>query len=274
MKSDLAEESPQSQEGGAAGDPQIARFGAVAGRTRLSLSITTELVEAIVRGEIPPGTPLPPEKDLAADFDVSRQVIRDATSQLAALGLIARRQGRASRVAPRDSWNDFAPEVLAARRASGEVDEMLLNLLEFRRMIEPEAAWLAARRRDESDLVLLRDQMALMDRCVAEDSRDQFIETDLAFHEAILRSTKNQLLPSLFRQLQVVLAFAREMSPYAQHDALLRSQRGHEAILAALQASDAELARKAMVDHLSWTATLGAGDSDARPAVQTKSDPA
>jgi DNA-binding FadR family transcriptional regulator len=120
-------------------------FGGVESRT-LTEQITKQIVHSVVRGDLASGAQLPSEHELARQFDVSRAVIREAVQAVAMLGLIQRRQGRGTRVAPRHEWRHLAPELLLARAEIGGVEGVVLELLELRRMVEVEAAGLAASR--------------------------------------------------------------------------------------------------------------------------------
>ena len=244
--------------------PTPAMFAAISTGASLSSRVKGELVQAIVRGTFAPDDPLPAEGRLAEEFEVSRQVVREAIKQLVSMGLVRTRQGRVSRVAPREAWNQFAPEVLEARRKTGAVDDMLLELLELRRMVELEAVTLAAERRTDEDIARLRACVRRLDGSLASAARRQFIEGDLAFHMELLRATRNHLLPQMFEQIGPVLEFGRQISVKTRHDAIARSQRGHHAILDAVVKSDAEAARAAMAEHLSWTANLDYSQHEAQ----------
>jgi DNA-binding FadR family transcriptional regulator len=243
---------------------QDVTFAAITTGESLSSRVKGELVEAIVSGRLGPEESLPAEGRLAEEFEVSRQVVREAIKQLVSMGLVLTRQGRVSRVALRESWNHFAPEVLAARRKTGNVDDMLLELLELRRMVELEAVVLAAERRTADDVTRLREGLLALDDSLDGTSRRQFIASDLAFHLELLRATRNHLLPQMFQQLEPVLEFGREVSLNSRHDALRRSQLGHHAIFDAILRSDADSARAAMTEHLSWTANLEYSQHEAR----------
>lgn len=231
--------------------------GAAGGQT-LSTRVSRELVRTIVRGDLAPGQGLPSEDELAARFEVSRPVIREAVKELTVLGLVESRKGRATRVLPATAWNDFAPALLAARSELGAVDGLLLELLELRRLVEVGAAGLAASRASAADLERMTEALAAMDRSTAD--RDRFTDGDIAFHAALLDATGNQLLTRLIQTLTPLLRFGRAMSLELRPDGPADSQRGHVAILEAVRAGDVEGARSAMREHLSWTANLRVGE--------------
>ena len=228
-------------------------------RTRtLSEAISNELMQRILDGKFKPGDALPSEDDLAAQFDVSRPVIREAVKQLALLGMIESRQGRSTRVSSQRQWNQFDPGLLLARSRAGAVDDILLELLELRRLIETGAAGLAALRATPEAVAQMDEAYRRME--VSQRDVERFVEGDIAFHDALLAATGNYLLTQLIETLGPMLRVGRRMSLERRPDGAAASQLGHRAILDAVRAQDAETARRAMREHLSWTAELRLGD--------------
>jgi GntR family transcriptional repressor for pyruvate dehydrogenase complex len=233
---------------------------------------TRFLVAEIVRGHYRAGDELPAESRMAEELGVSRQVVREAVRELSALRLVVSRQGKASKVAPHQSWNQLAPQVLRARAEAGLIDGFLLDLLELRRMVEIGAAELAAVRAEAADLEPMREALAGLERAVEDDDRATFIRLDLDFHEGALRATGNQVLPQLFYQLRPLLAFGREISLGSQGNSPAQSNEGHREILEAIAAANPREARSAMARHLSWTAHLRyTGPMESRPLVAPRS---
>lgn len=227
--------------------------------------VSRELLVGILRGDFQPGQALPAEDQLAREFGVSRPVVREAVKHLAVLGMVESRQGRQSRVAPYRAWNHFSPELLAARRDTGVVEDVLLELLELRRMIEVESAAAAAARAMPSNLAAMEKALAELDASL--DDLPRFTQADIAFHSAILEATQNHLLPTLFEMLRPILAFAREVSLTTRPQGSTVSQAGHRAVFAAIRSGSAEDARAAMADHLSWTSNLDITQRNVRLAI-------
>jgi DNA-binding FadR family transcriptional regulator len=219
----------------------------------LSEQLSRRLVLRIVGAEFESGSPLPSEKDLAKHYRVSRTVVREAVKEIEMLGLIKRHQGRLTRIAPSSEWHHLTPALLSARAEVGAIEDLLLELLELRRIVELEAAALAAGRATQDDLQAMKVQLELMDNSMSNTAA--FAEQDIAFHDAVLVATRNTLLAPLFAQLRPLLEFGRAISADAR-GGRPESQRGHRAIYAAIASNDAEAARAAMSEHLSWTATL------------------
>jgi DNA-binding FadR family transcriptional regulator len=227
--------------------------GALRGTT-LASQLADELIRDVLRGRYRPGDPLPTEEDLARTYAVSRAVVREAVQAISMLGLTDRRQGRNTQVTFPTEWNDFAPELLRARAELGIMEDVLVELLELRRLVEVEAAALAAERATDGDIGHLQEVLGQMDATL--DNRAGYTALDLAFHDVLLQATGNHLLPRLFAQLRPVLEVAREVSAMARPDAVITSQREHRAICEAVASRSPEAARSAMIQHLSWTANI------------------
>jgi DNA-binding FadR family transcriptional regulator len=240
------------------------RFQSVTSET-LSRRISRQMIESILRGDFVPDQELPAEDQLAQEFGVSRPVVREAVKHLAVLGLVQSRQGRQTRVAPYEAWNHFSPEILAARREVGAVEDVLLELLELRRMVELEAVALAAVRATPGDLADMAAALDALDASLGDPR--QFTLGDIAFHDAILRATKNHLLPRLFDLLRPILEFGREISVTTRPHGPTESQAGHRAVFQAIREGSPEGARQHMEQHLSWTANLDFSQRDVRLAL-------
>lgn len=234
----------------------------------LSQQISDALLRRIVRGDYRPGESMPSEEELAAQFDVSRPVVREAVKELAVIGLIESRQGRSTRVAPESEWNYFDPRVLIARSEVGAVDVVLLELLELRRVVEAGGAGLAALRRQDEDLAVMQSAIDEMERMIARGKPfsaadvTRFTEADIRFHKAVLHATGNQLLIKLIDLLGPLLRVGRRISLERRPDGPADSLQGHVEILNAVRDGRMDRARQAMREHLSWTANLKLDDDE------------
>lgn len=154
-------------------------------------TIANEIGRRIVRGDYPPGTILPNEAEWSAMFGVSRSAVREAIKILMAKNLLASRPKIGSWVESRDRWNLLDRDVLAWYAAMPERMTFLRTVQEFRYIIEPEAAALAAIRHNE-------EQMAAISRaCEEMGTASTLLErtaADSRFHLAILQAAGNELL--------------------------------------------------------------------------------
>lgn len=168
--------------------------------------VLAQLGQSIVRGDITPGAALPNADDWSAQFGVSRTVIREVIKVLAAKGMVESRPKTGTRVRPRREWNFLDPDVLNWRFAAGVKAEEARAIFELRRAIEPAAASLAAGRAGANEIALLEEQFSLMEQFADDNVR--FADPDLAFHQAILRMTGNELFGSLASVLETALVMS------------------------------------------------------------------
>jgi DNA-binding FadR family transcriptional regulator len=232
-------------------------FGSLSAQT-LPRQVARALVGSMLLGHFKPGDPLPAAADLAREFEVSRPVVREALKIVATLGMVTSRQGRYSRVADRAAWNDLSAELLSARLEVGALDDIMADSLELRRVIETEAAALAAERATPEDLDAMRREYEALGRSTADVSA--YTAHDIAFHDAILRATHNRLFLQLIDQMRDVLTLTRTISVTPTTVRVPQSQAGHAAIFEAISARTPERARQAMEGHLSWAERVNVGD--------------
>src|SRR4051794_34312850 len=221
---------------------------------RLHEHLMRVLIADIVGSQVMPGEALPRETDLATQFGVSRGVARECLRGLEERRLIAVKHGRGATVSPSDEWSVLDPDVLRALLESPLGAGILGEYLECRRILEIEAAGLAAERATPDDLARLSDALARMsasaDRArFSPAAEDLFHEADIAFHRALIAATGNRALGSMTEPIHRALNAARR--PLARPN--LRVERGlpeHHLILAAVAQADPAGAREAMRAHL------------------------
>lgn len=145
------------------------------------------LLERIRSGEWTLGEKLPGETTLAPQLGIGRSTVREAIRQLAGRGVLASRQGAGVFVTALDVRDDWD---VVLRRAG------ILSVIEARVAIEAEAAVLAAARRTPADLRAIRRELGRRgeNRTVIADH----VDTDTAFHRAIIQAAHNPLLLQLF----------------------------------------------------------------------------
>jgi len=208
---------------------------------------------AIVRGEIAPGTMLPPEHELEVNYGVGRSVVREAMKVLTAKGLVSVRARLGTHVRfPRD-WVLLDREVLSWMRGENGLDPTLLAALEETRVIiEPAAAALAARRATLEDCRRIEAALAAMS--TDRDDPPAAIAADKAFHLGILEATHNPVLCGFRGAIDTILSAVFDLTV----DAFPGNLPNHAAVAEAIHARDPERARRAMEvvlkhtgDHLS-----------------------
>lgn len=157
-------------------------------------SLANEIGLRIVRGDYAPGTILPNEAQWSKAFNVSRSVVREAIKMLMAKSLLASRPKIGSRVEPKERWNLLDRDVLAWYATSPDREAFLKSVQEFRHIIEPEAAALAAMRRSDAQMAEISEACRIMGVAATLEERTR---ADTRFHLAILRASGNDLLVPL-----------------------------------------------------------------------------
>ena len=171
----------------------------------LANRVVVELERLIVDSRLGEGDRLPSERELAAQFGVSRTVVREAVRALAAKRLVEVEGGRGTVVR--------APSTRAAAESMGlllRVQESAMDadkVAEVRRVLENEIAKLAASRRTAEDLKVLE---GLLDAAeVHAEQPDSFIVEDVEFHAALARATHNELFSVLLESLAQMMLEVR-----------------------------------------------------------------
>lgn len=217
-------------------------------RNPVYVQVTEQLREAILAGELPPGEPLPPERELADSFGVSRTSIREALRALQAQGLIV---GGGSPVRP-----------LVARELDEPARDALVNLLRLNRIeladlvdlrcvLEAAAVRAAARRPDRGSLAEART--ALEDMRGGDVDIEAFDGADVRFHVALARASGNEATHLVMQALRgaaarhLLDALRRRSDPQRT---LRRLTRQHAAILEAVVAGEGEAAAGLVEEHI------------------------
>jgi len=215
-------------------------------RTRRNLGdlVFDRLMHAIKSGAYAPEERLPSEFDLAAEFQVSRPVIREALKRLRDQGLIYSRRGAGSFVRQTGLRQPlgFGP----LQSIAG-----LQRCYEFRLTLEPAVAAAAAERRTEAGLAEIS---AALDEMRDATSRKRHREdSDFAFHSAIARASDNTYFATAMEALKDHIAVGMQFhgqSLTATPDGLRHVFDEHKAIFDAIHAQDAPLAERLMREHL------------------------
>lgn len=236
---------------------------------RLYQQIADQLRGMIERGEYPPGSYLPPERELSQQFGVSRTSLREALIALEVIGLVRVRVGDGVMVVAQQKVGGAAqPHVIdhAVHSEPWELDPELegelgvpdldaevppFSLLQARRLVEPEAAALAAENASEEQLAGIREAYARN----IEDNRNGSTTHpgDRLLHVRIAEASGNPAYALLIRHLlghKYGSMFQRLQQLYTTKDMPRRSEREHTVIVEAICARDAAAARKAMRAHL------------------------
>ncbi len=218
-------------------------------RKSMHSQIVRDLGMRILAGEFKPDDRLPPEPQLCASYDVSRPVLREAIRVLAAKGLVVSKQKAGAIVRNRSDWHLLDPDVLYWMIQSMPQPEFVDMLLTVRRIFEPAAAALAARKASPASLAAISKAYEGME---AAKTPAELLEPDLAFHRLIAEATGNDLLAYIGNMLSLALRESIKLSSKLPNTHELSLPR-HKAILTALLNHDALAAQQATMVQLRET---------------------
>ena len=221
-------------------------------RHRLWEEVAHRLEAMIQDGTFPPGTLLPPERELMRLFDVGRPSIREALFALHRMGLVRVSTGeRASVTTP--TPDTLIAHLSGAARAFLARGEGVAHFQEARTLFESGIARLAAGRATDADVATLR--RALEANAAARGDSQKFEQTDVAFHYVLAQITANPIFTAVHEALVDWLTSQRTIA-LRMPDAEAVALAGHRRIFEAVAARDAEAAGAAMQQHLREIARL------------------
>ncbi|WP_019026958.1 FadR/GntR family transcriptional regulator [Colwellia piezophila] len=181
----------------------------------LAHQVVHELGKKILQGTYKVGDSLPSEADLCTEFNISRTATREAVKMLSAKGLISSRPRQGIKVVESKHWNLFDVDVLNWILIGKPDLYLLRHFLQLRLAIEPEAAFLAAQYKQDSDLVAIENALVRMKD--ATNGQDDTHEADIEFHQSILSASNNpffiQLTNFITTALKVNIRFTNRMIP-------------------------------------------------------------
>lgn len=218
---------------------------------RISDAVAASLEKRILEGSLKPGDRLPPERELATELGVSRPSLREAIQKLASKGMLQSRQGGGTYVTDRleSSFSDPWQAMM------GSHPNLREDLLEFRRMLEGQAAEWAAERATEADLQRLEQAFSAMTDAFASDDLERRSTTDIAFHQAVGEAAHNALIGHLSAALLRLMhdnirLNLGELKTIPSATSLLAGQ--HAAIFAAIRERKPAEARAAAETHIDF----------------------
>lgn len=206
----------------------------------VSAEVAAHLEKLIISGELRAGDRLPPERELAANMNISRSSLREAMFELESKKLVERRQGRGSTVA------DISRGASQLYGNLADLDVELGYATELRDLVEPRIAELAALRAVDSNLLSLDEVLARSHETLSpEDS----MRLDIEFHTLLAHAAQNPLLVTLCTMTTEWTQRTRVLSHRTPLGRRISIQ-GHESIYRAVSEHDAAAAADAMARHL------------------------
>lgn len=209
----------------------------------LTTSILNDLGVAIVTGKYSDQNPFPVEAELCKQYKVSRSVLREAVKMLTAKGLLKARPRHGTWVQSEKHWNLLDPDVLRWMLERRFSLRLLIEFTQIRLAVEPGAAALAAQSGGPAEHAAIRRGI---DRMLAADrGEDDPLDSDIAFHSAVLRASGNPFYAQLRELIETALRFSiRRTNTYK--GVKFASVLDHKRVADAVIAGDAQGAERAM----------------------------
>lgn len=212
-------------------------------KTRVYEEIVAKIKEMITKGKLTDGDQLPVERELAEIFKVSRSSVREALRSLESQGFIESRQGDGTYIASNSVESLVRP---LATVIFSEKDEQM-ELLEMRRMIEPQIAYFAAERATEEEIDMMGKTLEIQEQEVAKGGFG--MDVDKKFHYIMAKATKNKIILRIMDNIMDLLSETRDR--YLQVEGRpKKSIARHRKILGAIKARDRRRAQTLMEEHL------------------------
>jgi DNA-binding FadR family transcriptional regulator len=182
-------------------------------RRSLHDQIVNEIGRRIVKGEYGANdsgkSMLPTEPLLAANLGVSRNALREAVKVLVSKGMVEVRPKTGMRILPEARWNLLDRDVLAWHAHSARRLTRAFELVEFRLIVEPIAAYLAAKRATHEEIAAIDTACTWLEACVGKPL--MIPEVDITFHHSIHEASHNAILSQMasltssLMQIQVLM---------------------------------------------------------------------
>ena len=212
-------------------------------KTKVYAEVAAQIQRLITEGRVKPGDKLPPERELAEIFGVSRSSVRDAIRVLEMQGLVEPRHGDGTLI--REVPVDRLVRPLADALSAGK--DTLADLFDMRKMLEPPLARAAAFRATDDDVRTLAQIVA--HQTARLEAGEMTLEDDNAFHYVIATAAKNQVVLRTMDVLMDLLRDSRARSLQGPGRAE-KSLEGHRRILDAIRRRDPEAAAAQMRQHI------------------------
>src|SRR5581483_4716562 len=254
---------PRHRLDGMAREPQPGLFAPIA-VARASSSIADQIRQAIVTGRLPEGERLPPERELAEQFGVSRVTVRDALRALEAMGLVDVRVGARGGAFVTAPTGSIVGQTMGDMMAMAAISPQ--EVVEARLVVELGTVTLACARATKDDLGRLHELDERSHAALAAGTYTRELSWD--FHSPVAAAGLTQSFPSTLSPHPI-----RTREGTASHE---RTVAEHSRILAAIERKDGATARREMAQHLMRGTGLEKREShllalwDAQPAPKRR----
>lgn len=203
--------------------------------------LADRLHKQIIDGAYAPGAALPTERELVSTTGLSRGSVREALRILEARGLARTRPGRyGGTVVAKPSDEFLGSHIYSFAKVN---DVPLHALVEARQALEPMIAYLAAKNRTSQDLAELKTISARLDAAAVDDV-PRFLAENANWHSALAVASHNDLLRAFTASISTLMLDVSRIENFASHNVRQLVTTAHRRLLQAIEAQDAEAARR------------------------------
>ena len=225
-------------------------FQNLGNRQTLSQKIERTIENAIREKKLAVGSKLPTEREMCASFGVSRTALREALRRLSARGLIRIQKGSGMYVSEINI--EDAIKSLNLYYDLKFDKNLLTQIIEVRRIFEPEIARLAAMNRSDQNIEELKKNLVEFERCNPDNTQKE-ADLDNKFHLNITKATRNPIMQITMEPIYSLLPRMRNYIYANIEGEKQHTLESHQQLLDALEQMDAEQAYVVMKEHLNRT---------------------
>ena len=215
-------------------------------KPRLATEVARQIAQAIQEGRFLAGQFLPPTRELAKKFDVSRPILREALSILQIQGFVSIRHGKGTFV--KDPNSDILN--VSLKDWLTENHTLVENFYEARLAIEPVCAARAAELAGPEDIAELKEILGRLGQLTDEENTPVLVSADIDFHSTIAKLSRNEFLIKMLNSLIVPETDVRKIVLRLPNH-LPSTNKHHIEIFKAIEKHNPAAARKAMTIALS-----------------------
>ena len=213
---------------------------------KISAKIVSQIKNLILEGDLKPGDPLPPERELMKLLNVSRPSIREALKSLVGMGFLETTQGNRTVVRSLASGRILEP----LHQLLKDDISIIFDIIEVRKAIEAWNAFYAAKRGTPRDIARLEGNLESMRVKLESDGSYRLEKEDADFHLALSEATHNKVQTHIMFTIYDILRDS--IGKYSTDIDIATVYQQHLNVVKAIRERDSELARIKILEHLDY----------------------
>ncbi len=223
----------------------------ITGKTRLPEQVSEIILSYIAENNLKPGDKLPSERKLSMDLGVSSRSIRGAFKILQTRGFLEILHGKGAFVIDK-VYSNFIETLTTSFKFTSYTDELLMNLVEVRKIIETAMIESVAVNRTDEDLQKLEGIVKSLDEAALAKDQDLYNTFDVAFHKTIIDCGKNDILISFYNVLIDLIFESFKKTGYKVFSQK-EIKQSHRNMYEAIRSKDPEKAKELITKQLQKT---------------------